>query len=691
MSHGGRSSRAMSLIPYEPDSARQIILRHQSTVVVYDKLSKRITLRTEEPQLERCPTCHRSYDHIKPQEQHSTMSPGYWNLLQHSITGPENTSRPHSPVRRLVPTFSPEIDDGSEFANTPPGAEFIASEPQPSSSISSKSFSQGYFESFFRVEKELGKGGRGVVMLVSHYLDNCYLGQFACKRVPVGNNHAWLAKVLLEVQTLQQLSHLNLVQYKHVWLENMQLNPFTPEMPYAYILQQYCDSGDLHQYVLHNQNKSVDPIPFVERMRRKSRGQLGDSSSLPHHLAFDQIVSFFKDITSGLHHLHSHNFIHRDVKPSNCLLHHNGKRLQVLLSDFGEVQVSDSVRSGSGATGTVSYCAPEVLRMSGDEFGNFTVKSDIFSLGMVVYFMCFARLPYTSAEDINEDREDVDRVRAEILSWPGLRDIERRGRHDLPERLYTSLKRLLAINPDNRPSTDEILHEMRAAQDQDDSPEVAYSRDPRISKVDSPMPRTRRQSSSDSYHLSPRSPMRPGRQFSPAREDRDSLTMVRKRTNIRHDSRSTERSIAASPSPSPSPHRTNFEDNDRLHTHKNHTLSPSPSRTRFDRNRGVSPSLLALPPPPPRSLFSKTMLLVPLLLKIILFLFKCITLWTPCRPFSVQPLVAYPLLVLAALDLSQSITGFTSTLGLLGVHLGLVFWAGKWYMLCDEARLPWDG
>jgi serine/threonine protein kinase len=103
-----------------------------------------------------------------------------------------------------------------------------------------------------------------------------------------------------------------------------------------------------------------------DRLRRKSRGQpelpeLGK----PRRLAFEQIISFFRDIAQGLNHLHSNGFIHRDLKPSNCLLHDPGipgQGLKVLVSDFGEVQMQNEARKSTGTTGTISYCAPEVLK-----------------------------------------------------------------------------------------------------------------------------------------------------------------------------------------------------------------------------------------------------------------------------------------------------------------------------------------
>lgn len=96
----------------------------------------------------------------------------------------------------------------------------------------------------------------------------------------------------------------------------------------------------------------------------------------------------------------------------------------MLISDFGEVQAESSVRKSTGATGTISYCAPEVLRQDTVTglYGNFTTKSDIWSLGMILYFMCFGALPYTSSEGIQEEYEDLDLLREEISTWSGFKD-----------------------------------------------------------------------------------------------------------------------------------------------------------------------------------------------------------------------------------------------------------------------------
>src|SRR2546421_11915354 len=101
-------------------------------------------------------------------------------------------------------------------------------------------------------------------------------------------------------------------------------------------------------------------------MRRFSKSQQSREAG-PKLLPFEQIISFFRDIASGLNHLHSNGFIHRDLKPSNCLLRETGmpgEGLRVLVSDFGEVQIQNTARRSTGATGTISYCAPEVLKRS---------------------------------------------------------------------------------------------------------------------------------------------------------------------------------------------------------------------------------------------------------------------------------------------------------------------------------------
>lgn len=465
----------LSLIPYDSEH-RQVVLRHKASVVVFDRNANELSLRATPSSPynldDDCPYCHRPWPlqdrHDDP--DHHRRSPGsavdgfvnpdYFRMLAHTLPdSPTSTepaqSRPPFPALRSTQT--------GNLSHASVGADFVGSAPQPQSStsgISGSSFLPGYFGKFFVEKKLLGRGGRGIVNLVEHVLDGVSLGNFACKKIPVGNDHDWLAKVLVEVQLLQQLDHLNLVSYRHVWLEDAQINNFGPSVPCVFILQQYCNAGDLHTHV---QNLLDGPVPRAELKRHKRSSTVSPSTAWSTHsngsgcLALDEIFSFFKDITSGLHHLHTHGYIHRDLKPSNCLLHTDGPRTTVLVSDFGEVQAADAVRKSTGATGTISYCAPEVLRRDPDSgaFGNFSTSSDIFGLGMIVFYMCFGKLPYVNS-DIDEEKEDLDLLRSEILEWSGFDDADK-IRDDLPERLYRYLSRLLSLDPSGRPSTESIL------------------------------------------------------------------------------------------------------------------------------------------------------------------------------------------------------------------------------------------
>ncbi|KAJ4292877.1 putative serine/threonine-protein kinase iks1 [Collariella sp. IMI 366227] len=461
---GGREARILHLLGGRlfDDTGR-----HHNAIVVRDPSSQRLEIRG----LHECPTCHQPLRPASPDRHYDTahhgetyVDPNYFRMLRagHSDRSATPPRPPPSPIRRLVEPVPAVVHDDNEGDAGLQDAEFMSSSPAPPSGgrIRREAFSPHYFHTFFIEERELGRGGKGVVLLVRHEIDGCNLGHFACKRVPVGDDHAWLEKVLVEVELLAKLVHPNLVSYRHVWLEDVQLTRFGPSVACAFILQQYCNGGDLLHYVIGDMMpKEATKEELKAQMRRRSRGQ-AERPKLQKRLPPEEIYSLFKDVTSGLAYLHAANYIHRDLKPSNCLLHRDGSQLKCLISDFGEVQPENAVRKSTGSTGTISYCAPEVLKKDASgTYGNFTTKSDIFSLGMILYFMCFGRLPYLNANSVNEELEDIDQLRAEISHWKGFQE-ERKERPDLPAKLYQLLKKLLAVNAADRPTAKEVLGAM---------------------------------------------------------------------------------------------------------------------------------------------------------------------------------------------------------------------------------------
>ena len=660
----------------------------------------------DQPQTLNCPTCHRpwhtqaSHGAREDRPASSGGSPSfinhdYFRMLHQSLPGSQQSSAPPSPRRRLVQP----VGSGTANSIPPPlGVGFIGSSPAPPSQthgISSMAFTEKYFEKFFVVRKELGRGGRGVVLLVEHILDRVSLGYFACKRVPIGDDHAWLEKVLVEVQLLQTLSHQNLVSYRHVWLEDVRLSPFSPSVPCAFILQQYCNGGDLHNYVCSSAQASTSTRELKERIRRRSKGEteMPRTALEPRRLQFDEIYSFFKDITSGLRFLHSSGFIHRDLKPSNCLLHTIGHETRVLVSDFGEVQYENAMRKSSGATGTISYCAPEVLRRvsPGGPYGNFTFKSDIFSLGMILYFLCFATLPYQYANVLHEELEDFDHLREEITEWQGFND-ERKVRPDLPEKLYVFLKRLLSTLPDDRPSAEEVHNGIRTGAGLDEHPR--YTHPPhspieeitpgrRIVKLDSP--------------AKPSSPTRGARQEvsqSSALMRSGLLRRPRSRQPLNLESGvngSDDDNAAVTNVDDPAPSRTAASPDRDIVLHP-HTSSP---RDELPPDLSIRSPLLLPPAPQARMRQSRRITflsasLTPTSLRTVLLVLKLLSLLQPCasRGVGINPAVVYPLMLFAVLEFTLPEYRLGNGLLAIAAHVVVLGLTLKMNNLCANGRKP---
>ncbi|KAL4784821.1 kinase-like domain-containing protein [Aspergillus varians] len=673
-------AEGMSIVPYS-SSSNDVVLRHNDSVVVFDRDSQQLVLQNaaehddDEPQ---CPYCRRplrgensGQDNHHVGAQPEFVNPDYFHMLRNSLPPASVDSTTNQSRRFVQPVLADGPSSGSSHSRTHTGH-----------GISSAAFTPDYFKKFFVEERVLGKGGKGVVLLVKHMLDGVSLGQYACKRVPVGDDHEWLEKVLIEVQLLQHLSHQNLVSYRHVWLENAKITTFGPSVPCAFILQQYCNAGDLHNYICGSVQTSTTPQELKERLRRRSKG--GPEAPLnlrvPRKLNFDEIYSFFKDITSGLRYLHASGYIHRDLKPNNCLLHQTSDGIRVLVSDFGEVQAQDAIRMSTGATGTVSYCAPEVLRREypNGPFANFTFKSDIFSLGMILYFLCFAQLPYRNADLIHEEREDIEKLREEIMEWNGFD--RGRMRPDLPEQLYTFLWRLLSVNPDLRPSAEEVLgglevgatanENFRTKRGSSSSSAPDINTGPRIrpleDTVDSPLGQPT--SPKRSFSRGPATVRRNSvydpngsvGDLTPALKDVDRATERRPSLNPEHELIVRPRFPSHSPS-----------------------LSPPMIETRQVGPTNNEAPIRLLPPPPGRVSLSRrfSRWRPPLFaVQLTFFLAKIAMALQPCTPLAVKPWILYFLILVAGINLRT--TSIRVQVASLILHIVVVVMSMKLEILC---------
>lgn len=487
---------------------------------------------------------------------------------------------------------------------------------------------------------------------------------------------------------------------------------------------QYCNSGDLHTYVLGNSTKITKEM-LKERFRRKSRGQPEPPEFLQRHrrLPFEQIISFFRDVASGLNHLHKNGFIHRDLKPSNCLLNDSGipgSELRVLLSDFGEVQMENQRRNSTGATGTISYCAPETLKRVGPngEYANFTTKSDVFGLGMILYFMCFNKLPYANADEEHEENEDIEKLREEISQWTGI-EVEttknKELRPDLPDQLFKSLSTLLSPNPDVRPTADEILRQLELGFGSflgDEVPIVppsrkfrasSASRNPRSARPSNSVGGTRTGTLDDDplgfRRISPVADTPPTSSTPMSSHSRNASRVffnnVNRASPLRQNSSSEDVRTGVTPSPMDRSHSLDSRLVLRPRSSAQspaYSRSPSPSHspTRSPNHRSsplkLQPSPRLPAPPTPNTRLAKVALAVRrpefvTAVKLAVFLLKAFTVWRPCAPLAPNPWVHFLLLALGVLDFAGWYYRFSVLL--LAAHVAVLTAAGGFGKLCS--------
>lgn len=103
-------------------------------------------------------------------------------------------------------------------------------------------------------------------------------------------------------------------------------------------------------------------------------------------LAFKEAVSIAIQVGRGIEAAHAKNIIHRDIKPQNIIISTEGK---VKVTDFGIARAASANTISSDVMGSVHYSSPEQARN-----GFVDGKSDIYSLGIVMYEMVTGRVPY---------------------------------------------------------------------------------------------------------------------------------------------------------------------------------------------------------------------------------------------------------------------------------------------------------
>jgi len=116
----------------------------------------------------------------------------------------------------------------------------------------------------------------------------------------------------------------------------------------------------------------------------------------------EQAVPIFKQALLGIGYAHRHGIVHRDIKPSNIMLTTSG---MVKVMDFGIAKVLGGQRMTQTGTrmGTVNYMSPEQIRNRPVD-----IRSDIYALGVTLYEMLTAHLPFESDSDFEVMSQHVN-------------------------------------------------------------------------------------------------------------------------------------------------------------------------------------------------------------------------------------------------------------------------------------------
>jgi len=187
-------------------------------------------------------------------------------------------------------------------------------------------------------------------------------------------------------------------------------------------------------------------MEFIEGETLKARMQALETKS--EWVSLDDAVRIILATGSALKYAHDRGMVHRDVKPANVMITTDG---QVILTDFGIAKiVSASNLTASGAmVGTPSYMAPEQgMGQPGDE------RSDIYSLGVMLYQLLLGRLPYDADTPLAVVLKHIN----EPLPMPKL------IKPDLPTDLERVILKSLAKDPNDRyQKVGEMLTDLRKA------------------------------------------------------------------------------------------------------------------------------------------------------------------------------------------------------------------------------------
>ncbi len=300
----------------------------------------------------------------------------------------------------------------------------------------------------FSIIEKLGEGGNGVVYMA---YDRCSGRRVAVKMLRYVSKRG-LAQLKREFRTVSNLSHPNIITlYELVREEDSWL-----------LTMEWLKGRDFLSYVSHESSigeavtRSVVDGRAITVPTRQRVGELCSSGlpspsktrrQLSERVDLDRLRSVLAQLSRGLAVLHHAGIVHRDLKHSNVLVTDRGR---AVLMDFGIAAVTpqdDRTPRGDGEVlGTPAFMAPEQIAGA-----PVSAASDWYGLGIMLYEALTGRRPYSGPLSVVMCAKQVVDPRPPSEFCAGI-----------PSELETLCIRLLARDPDRRPTDAQVLDALDA-------------------------------------------------------------------------------------------------------------------------------------------------------------------------------------------------------------------------------------
>jgi len=228
-------------------------------------------------------------------------------------------------------------------------------------------------------------------------------------RLDLTNDEEFIRRFRREAQSATSLDHPNIVNIYDVGEED----------DLYYIVMEYVDGQTLKQYIQKNSPLRVE-----------------------------ETIEIMLQLTSAIAHAHHNNIIHRDIKPHNILVDKHGK---VKITDFGIAMAlsATSITQTNSVLGSVHYLSPEQARGA---MAN--KKSDIYSLGIVMFELLTGRPPFSGESAISIALKHLQSETPSVRRW----------NPEIPQSVENIVLKATAKDPFHRyNSVDDMEEDLRTA------------------------------------------------------------------------------------------------------------------------------------------------------------------------------------------------------------------------------------